>query len=90
MNWKDNVIIYEQLHEASNSISAGYSILSYSFPNHVQAKEWEAKSLLWNKYWLDMKDLVLCSEEEADKEIALLNENLRELRKLQNQIYFLQ
>jgi hypothetical protein len=90
MNWKDNVTIYEQLHEISNSISAGYSMLAYNFKNHVEAKRWEANAKMWNEYWHKLTDLVLSSEEEANREITKLYDKMKELKDIEKDTYFLQ
>lgn len=89
-NWKDNVIVYGQLYEISNLISAGYSILAYNFPNHPNVKIWRTNADDWNKYWNDLKNLVILSEEDSEREIDRLNNSLKELRDIQSEVYFLQ
>lgn len=86
MNWKDNVIIYDQLHETSYKISAGYTMLAYKFNNHPKAQEWETKGNAWNDYWNSLQGLVLNTEEEAEKEVERLYGKLREMVKVQDEM----
>lgn len=89
-NWIENVIVYEQLHEISNSLSAGYSMLGYSFKDHLKATEWEIKGREWGEYQDSLVNMVLDSEQSANQEIHRLNEEYTNLRAVQNETYFLQ
>ena len=65
-------------------------MLAYKFKSHPKAVEWEVKGAAWHDYWNDLQGLVLNTEEEAEKEVARLYGNLRELTKLQEEMHTFQ
>lgn len=83
-NWKDDYLINESLHAFSQNTSAAYSRLKINHPDHKDFQVWKAESEYWNNYNSNIRNLILDTEEIAEKEVAKINIALKNVKGIED------
>lgn len=86
INWANDFGINETLHYIAQNISAKYSMLFYNNQNHPQANEWNSKGIEWTRKDFAIKDMVLVSEQSADKLVEDWSIFFKEVESLEMEI----
>lgn len=86
INWANDFRFNEALNEFASELMGIFGRLRINFANDPRYSAWEKKGMEWAAYYHSIGDLVFDSEDDAEREVDRIAEELRRVDLLERQL----